>query len=163
MAVTDKGKVKYKGAFELDKVVGSEPAYHKDNSFRIIPLAISEYFTKKTPIVETIKNHTNIYDYCGRQKFTRDSYGMVHFLEENEAKAEKQQKNVRYYISNKGATFYKYYNKGTNEIINKDYQVTIFNNYVEKPMKDYNINYNFYIRECYKIIDQIEDKQLSLF
>lgn len=163
MAVTDKGKVKYKGAFELDKVVGSEPAYHKDNSFRIIPLAISEYFTKKTPIAETIKNYTNIYDYCGRQKFTRDSYGMVHFLEENEAKAEKQQKNVRYYISNKGATFYKYYNKGTNEIINKDYQVTIFNNYVEKPMKDYNINYNFYIRECYKIIDQIEDKQLSLF
>jgi hypothetical protein len=163
LAVDVKGKVKYKGAFEVDKVVGSEPAYHKDNSFRIIPLAISEYFTKGIPIEKTIKNHRNIYDYCGRQKFTRDSYGMVHFLEENEAKAQKQQKNVRYYISNKGATFYKYYNKGTNEVINKGYQVTIFNDFVDKKWEDYNINYNFYIKEAMKIVNEIEDKQLSLF
>lgn len=161
LAVDVKGKVKYKGAFEVDKVVGSEPAYHKDNSFRIIPLAISEYFTKGISIEQTIKNHTNIYDFCGRHKFTKDSYGMVHFLENNEAKAEKQQKNVRYYISNKGCTFYKYYNKGTNEVINKGYQVTIFNNFIKKD--DYNINYNFYMRECNKIIKEIEKTQLSLF
>lgn len=161
LAVDVKGKVKYKGAFEVDKVVGSEPAYHKDNSFRIIPLAISEYFTKSISIEQTIKKHTNIYDFCGRQKFTKDSYGMVHFMEDNEAKAEKQQKNVRYYISNKGCTFYKYYNKGTNEVINKGYQVTIFNNFIKKD--DYNINYNFYMRECNKIIKEIEKTQLSLF
>jgi len=160
MAIDVKGKVKYKGAFEVDKVVGSEPAYHKDNSFRIIPLAISEYFVKRIPVEETVKNHTNIYDFCGRQKFTKDSYGQIHYLDVDKQISEKQQKNVRYYISNKGATFYKYYNKGTNEVINKGYKVTIFNNYDEKD--NYDINYNFYIRECYKILDTIEDKQLKL-
>ena len=30
-------------------------------------------------------------------------------------------------------------------------------------MGDYNINYNFYITETRKIIDQIEDRQLLLF
>ena len=33
----------------------------------------------------------------------------------------------------------------------------------KKDMKDYNINYNFYIAECNKIINAIEDKQLYLF
>lgn len=163
LAVDVKGKVKYKGAFEVDKVVGSEPAYHKDNSFRIIPLAISEYFTKGISIETTIKNHRNIYDFCGRQKFTKDSYGQIHYLKDDEQISVKQQKNVRYYISNKGATFYKYYNKGTNEVINKGYQVTIFNNFVDKKWEDYNINYNFYIKEAMKIVDEIEDKQSTLF
>ena len=105
LAVDVKGKVKYKGAFEVDKFVGSEPAYHKDNSFRIIPLAISEYFVNNIPIEQTIKNHTNIYDFCGRQKFTKESYGQIHYLNVDKLISEKQQKNVRYYISNKGATF----------------------------------------------------------
>ena len=122
---------------------------------------MSEYFFNNIPIEKTIKDHKNIYDFCGRQKFGRDSYGMIHFLKNNESKGEKQQKNVRYYISNDGATFYKYYNKGTSEVIHKGFKVTIFNNYIQK--EDYNIDYSFYISECNKIINVIEDKQLSLF
>ena len=167
LAVTTNSKVKYKGAFEVDKVVGSEPAYHKDNSFRIIPYALSEFFVKGIPIKDTIINHTNIYDFCGRQKFGRDSYGQTHELAyENNEPYEKttiQQKNVRYYISNKGASFIKYYSKGTSEVINKDYQVTIFNDYIDKPIDKYDINYRFYISEAQKEIDVILDKQLSLF
>lgn len=164
LAVTTTGKIKHKGAFEVDKVVGSEPAYHKDNSFRIIPLALQEYFVKGTPIEDTILNHTNIYDFCGRQKFGRDSYGQIHYLDKQNNKeiVDKQQKNVRYYISNRGASFIKYYNKGTTEVINKDYQVTIFNNYIQKKFDEYNVNYTFYIKEA-KIINNIITNQLSLF
>ncbi len=86
---------------------------------------------------------------------------MVHFLQDNEKKSEKQQKNVRYYISTNGVSFYKYYSKGTSEVINKGYKVTIFNNYEKK--ENYNIDYSFYITECKKIIDVIEDKQLTLW
>lgn len=165
LAVTTKSKIKNKGRFEVDKVVGSEPAYHKDNSFRIIPLALQEYFVNNIPIEDTIKNHTNIYDFCGRQKFTKDSYGQIHYLNLVNSKeiVEKQQKNVRYYISNKGANFIKYYSKGTSEVINSGYQVTIFNNYVEKPFKDYNINYKYYIKEAQKEINNIQKTQLKLF
>lgn len=31
------------------------------------------------------------------------------------------------------------------------------------PWTDYDINYDFYIKECYKEIDNIIDKQLTLF
>jgi hypothetical protein len=166
--VTESNKIKNKGAFEVDKVIGAEPAYHKDNSFRIVPLALQEYFTKGTPIEQTILNHTNIYDFCGRQKFGRDSRGKIHYIGKDKDDypvevVEKQQKNVRYFITKKGATFIKYYSKGTTEFINKGYQVTIFNKYVEMDMKDYNINYNYYIKEAQKEINNIEDKQLSLF
>ena len=154
-------KIKYKGAFEIDKVVGNEPAYHKDNSFRIIPIAISDYFFKNIPVENTIRNHKNIYDFCGRQKFNRDSYGEIHYVEGSNKIIEQQQHNVRYYISKTGKSFVKQYSKGSSEIINKGYQVEIFNKFIEK--EDYNIDYSFYIKECYKIIDIIEDKQLTLF
>jgi len=164
-AVTTKGKTKYKGAFEIDKVVGNEPAYHKDNSFRIIPLALSEYFINNKSVKETILNHNNIYDFCGRQKFGRDSYGEIHYISRNssEITIEKQQKNVRYYISKSGKKFVKQYTKQSSEIINKGYEVEIFNKYIEKDMNDYKIDYSFYIKEVNKIIDILEPKQTTLF
>lgn len=163
IAVKLDGKAKYKGAFEIDKVVGNEPAYHKDNSFRIIPIALSDYFIKQIPIEETIFNHKNIYDFCGRQKFGRDSYGEIHSIINNQVVIDKQQKNVRYYISKSGKVFIKQYTKGTSEIINKGFQVEIFNKFVEKDFDDYKIDYSFYIKECKKIIDILEPKQMALF
>lgn len=152
-AIDIKNNIKYKGAFEIDK------EYHKDNSFRIIPIALSNYFFNNIPVEETIKNHRNIYDFCGRQKFKRGDWGEIARLYGNI----KQQKNVRYYISNKGFVFVKYYKKGSTEVINKGYQVIIFNKFEDKNWEDYNINYQFYISECYKEIDNIEPKQLTLF
>lgn len=160
LAITTSGKPKYKGVFEIDK------DYHKDNSFRIIPYALSEYFVKGVDVRYTIRNHTNIYDFCGRQKFTKDSYGTIHYPGVDEKGlpieiVEQQQRNVRYYISTNGSVFIKNYKKGTNEIINKGYKVTVFNKYVESD--NYNINHNYYITECNKILDLIENKQLKLF
>lgn len=155
LSVKTDGKVKYKGAFEIDK------DYHKDNSFKIIPIALSEYFVKGIPVEETIKNHTNIYDFCGRQKFKGGDYGTISTIVGNKIVVEKQQKNVRYFISNKGSSFVKNYQKGTTEVINKGYLITVFNTFVEK--QEYDINYSFYIKECSKEIDNIIDKQLTLF
>jgi hypothetical protein len=183
LAETTSGKVKTKGAFEVDKVVGSEPAYHKDNSFRVVPLAVQEYFTEGIPIADTIKNHYKngdyktssgvlknhgIYDFCGRQKFGHDSTGEIHVVEQDKnGNFNKitipQQKNTRYYISSKGALFTKRYSKGTIEAINKGYVVTIFNEFRELPWNEYDINYDFYISEAEKIIREVEGVgQLSL-
>ena len=156
-ALTIKGKIKNKGAFEIEK------DYHKDNSFKIIPIALQNYFVNNIPVEDTILGHTNIYDFCGRQKFkTGESYGTIHYIKKDKIEIEEQQRNVRYYISNKGATFIKNYSKGTSEVINKGYQVTIFNDFVEKTMNEYDINYDFYIKEANKEINNIIDKQLTL-
>lgn len=168
LAITTEGKSKQKGLFEVDKMEGSELAYHKDNSFRIVPIALEKYFKDKISVEETILNHEDIYDFCGRQKFTKESYGETHQVDYDETgnpytKIIKQQKNVRYYISANGVTLVKRYNKGTSELINKGYKVTIFNKYEQKSVKEYFIDYQFYIRECYKIIDVVEPKQLTMF
>ena len=160
-SVTDKNKIKQKGLFVINKEL------HQDNSFKIIPIALQEYFVNNTPIEQTIKNHSNIYDFCGRQKFNSDSYGEIKYVSIDISnnpviKVEKQQKNVRYFISNKGSTFIKKYTKGSTEFIHKGYNITIFNKYIEKSMTDYNINYKWYIKETQKIIEQIETKQLQL-
>ena len=162
------GKVKNKGRFEVDKVIGNEPAYYKDNSFRIVPIAIFQYFKYNIPIEETVKNHFTtkyedfenfgIYDFCGRQKFNRDSHGEIHSVVNHEIVKEKQGKNVRYYISTNGASFIKVYTKGTTEIINKGYHVTIFNKYEKKEFNEYNLDLSFYIKEAYKEIDLINNK-----
>lgn len=156
-ALTVNGKIKNKGAFEVDK------DYHKDNSFRIVPVAIQNYFINNIPVEDTILGCTNIYDFCGRQKFkSGESKGVIYHIQGDKIIEEEQQKNVRYYISKKGATFIKKYNSGKDEVINKGYQVTIFNKFIEKNMSEYDINYDFYIKEANKEIDNIIDKQYKL-
>lgn len=168
-AKTTKGKYKYKGRFEIDKMVGNEKAYHKDNSFRIVPIALSKFFFENIPIEETIFNHQDIYDFCGRQKFKSDSYGETHTLEkisswEYKTSIKKEQKNVRYYISNTGSTFTKKYTKGNSSGIHIGYFITVFNKYIKKPMKEYDLDYRFYIESCNKEIRNIlNDNQLKLF
>lgn len=165
-SVTTEGKVKYKGVFEIDK------DYHKDNSFRIVQVALSAYFIHNIPIEKTIREHgyegleipISIFDYCGRQKFNKDSHGEIHEFINNKLIIKKQQKNVRYYIAKNGSRFIKQYTKGTTEIINKGFFVNIYNKHEPKEdLKDYNIDYSFYIKEAYKEINVIENKQLELF
>ena len=160
-------KIKNKGRFEIDKLVGSEPAYHKDNSFKIIPIALENYIYRNIPIEDTIRNHTNIYDFCGRQKFTKDSHGEIHSIVYRNGIPEHAknitQKNTRYYISTKGNSFIKCYSKGSTEKIHVGFLVQEFNNYVEKQISDYNINYSFYINEVNKELNNIKPRQLDLF
>ncbi|RTK96917.1 MAG: hypothetical protein EKK64_02650 [Neisseriaceae bacterium] len=160
-------KIKNKGRFEIDKLVGSEPAYHKDNSFKIIPIALENYIYRNIPIEDTIRNHTNIYDFCGRQKFTKDSHGEIHSIVYRNGIPEHvkniTQKNTRYYISTKGNPFIKCYSKGSTEKIHVGFLVQEFNNYVEKQISDYNINYSFYINEVNKELNNIKPRQLDLF
>lgn len=160
-------KIKNKGRFEINKLVGSEPAYHKDNSFKIIPIALENYIYRNIPIEDTIRNHTNIYDFCGRQKFTKDSHGEIHSIAYRNGIPEHvkniTQKNTRYYISTKGNPFIKCYSKGSTEKIHVGFLVQEFNNYVEKQISDYNINYSFYINEVNKELNNIKPRQLDLF
>lgn len=160
IAVKTDGKIKYKGAFEIEKEL------HKDNSFKIIPVALSDFFVKNIPISQTIRNHENIYDFCGRQKFKGQDYGEAHysyydFTGQPVLGKDKLQKNVRYYLSNKGVNMVKKYAKGSNEFIHRGYNVTIFNKFEEK--ENYDVNYDFYIKETQKEIDNIITKQLELF
>lgn len=152
------GNIKHKGDFEINKEL------HKDPSMKIVPIALEKYFFENVLIKETIINHSNIYDFCLRLKVNKGASAMYKTInEDGRLNVQILSKNTRYYISNRGGILYKQF--ATNQIsgINVGYSSILFNKYIEKSMIDYNINYQFYISECNKIINQIESKQLTLF
>lgn len=160
LARYESGDVKYKGIFEIDSEC------YKNPSMRIVPLALSNYFLNNIPVSETIYNHKDIFDFCMLHK---SNSNFISFMRNGEDII-KLDRITRYYISNKGYELIKIksngkdlnlskFNQGENRI-NVGYRTTLFNKYIELPIDKYDINYKFYIRECNKIIDIIEPKQM---
>lgn len=134
----------------------------------IVPKALIDYYGKGIPISNTILNANNIWDFIKFQKIGKQ-YDVVW----NETK---MQHINRFYVSKRGAYLYKVknvdkYDKKTNSTITikslqnvlKGYGVNIMNEYEEKEMKDYNIHYEYYLRQANEIIRKLEPIQQSLF
>ena len=154
-AIYTDGKVKKKGLFE------TEMPYHKNPSALIIPKALEQYFMNNANIDEYIKNPDNaIYDYClGVKKKTNFKLNLIQNFNFAEL-IQEQQKVCRYYISEKSDTsglLVKDFTDGRRVSVEANIQVETL--YVVKPerkeVKYYNINYQYYIKECNKIINEI--------
>lgn len=162
------GKSKEKGAYEVDKFVGNEPAFHKDNSFRIVPLVVREYFKTGVEPLEVIMNHDNIYDFLGREKFKSDSKGYLKSYNNTDKdwQGDLFGESIqmipapsvsRYLVVNEGYTFHKVMNKTPNKSsrINVGYQVKLYQTVEDTNPKHYDINFDFYYNEALKLINNI--------
>ena len=151
----------------------SEFELHKNKSARIVPLALQSYFINGIKPEKTIKEHNNIYDFClGVKSIGKNK--LIH-LEPIINTEIKLQKVNRYYISDNGWYLLKRLpalektkikrqidifgnvDDGTRESeIEAGWKSIIMNKYIEKNIKDYNINYQYYIEKANKIINKIE-------
>ena len=143
---------KYKGDFEIDK------EWHKNNSQRIVPIALKRYFIDNIPIKETITNHINVkgYDFNSKtEKFDIVAHGIYDFCigKKNNFKVDGyrivngdnveiiEDKVIRYYISNSNDKLFKLYSKEDSNRI--DDSNAIFqgnsNNAIEAVNKGFNI------------------------
>ena len=161
IALTSKGKIKHKGCFEIDKEL------HKDSSFRIVPIALENYYIKGIPVEDTIKNHKNILDFYGRIKidnrFELEFHSIKNDINNQPFKSiEKLQKVTRYLVTKNGGTIYKKDKNNKLIGVNIGYTCNIYN-INNSSVDDFNINYLFYIRECNKIITSVSDGSLTLF
>lgn len=147
-------KVKLKGDFMKDFEL------HKNKSKRIIPIALEKYYVDGIPIEETIRNHKNIFDFCIRQKASKD------FHYEGVTKHGKNiyKKLIRYYISNKGEKLFKIKNPQclTNaapisQVEAGEWMSTVCN-YLKKDtdISTLDINYDYYIQGAQDIINKIK-------
>jgi hypothetical protein len=171
LAIQTNGDVKKKGDFLTDFEL------HKNKSARIVPIALEKYFVDDIPVEETIRNHSNIYDFCLRQKATKD----FHYEGIDKSKGKTvYNKLVRYYVSVNGEKLFKVKNPDctTNaapisQVEAGEWLVTVCN-YLPPNSKLDNVNYKYYIEKAnnmlYKIKTggkkrkQIEDpNQISLF
>ena len=160
LAVYENGDIKHKSDFEIDKEL------HKNPSMRIVPIALEKYFVENIPVEKTIKEHTDIYDFCLMTRCPKKFDLYYNYVKNGQIHRDKLSKTTRYYASNRGGTLFKLNNEtNTSTGILVGQYVTLFNKYYELPILEYNIDYDFYINECYKIIDKIEPRQeqLTLF
>jgi len=148
IAITTSNKVKVKGEFLYEKEID------KSNEFLIIPIAVKEYFVNNIPVEKTIKEHTNIFNFCSAKKIDKQ-YTVFHMNEP-------QQQLNRFYVSKKGGYLYKKKKtKNTFEHVFKESGVQIINNVPDQFPDD--IDFQYYIRKATDTIRLFEKQQLNLF
>ena len=170
LAIKTDGEIKKKGDFLTDFEL------HKNKSARIVPMALEQYYIHDIPVDTTIVNHNNIFDFCLRQKASKD----FHYEGTTKTSKTVYNKLIRYYVSSTGEKLMKVKNDSctTNaapisQVEAGEWMATVCNHLTkEHPLT--NINYEYYIEKANRIIHKIQlegkkrkvniDKnQLSLF
>jgi len=170
LAIKTDGEIKKKGDFLTDFEL------HKNKSARIVPIALEAYYVHDIPVATTICNHSNIFDFCLRQKSSKD------FHYEGIANGNKTVYNklIRYYVSNTGEKLLKVKNENSDstavdmsQVEAGEWLATVCN-HLTKDTPTTNVNFAYYIERAEKIISKIQLKgkkrrvvvnpnQLSLF
>lgn len=152
LAIKTNGEIKKKGDFLTDFEL------HKNKSARIVPIALERWFVNDVPVGDTIHNHTNIYDFCLRQKASRD------FHYEGITKDGKTiyNKLIRYYVSKTGEKLLKVKNPecesnaaDISQVEAGEWVMKVCNElYPDHPLD--NINHAYYIEKAERIIHKIQ-------
>lgn len=149
----DPNLIKKKGMFIDEAQLG------KGLAPLIIPEALIKYFVEKIPPEETIKSCTDILKFCTYQKVNK-----IFFVELGGVPVRHIN---RYYMSTNGRQLIKYKLDNGQRIqatsLCASSGVTLYNTFDDIPISERNINYQYYLHEVYKIIDELECKQLNLW
>ena len=140
---------KTKGAFQVIPEANGRVVFWKKWDSRIIQKAVHDYFVHDTPIQNTIHNSTNVFDFYRSYKNTKGWSTLYIKPDSNE---DMLSKTTRYYMSVNGGRLYKKHADGRKNAVEATGRVTIANKHVDKKMKDYKIDYSWYIREANKLI-----------
>ncbi len=163
--VEPNNKVKKKGFFLTDIELG------RGLTPKIIPEAIINYFVNNIPIEDTIKSCRDI-----RKFLQAEKTGKQWTVEYND---QIQQRTNRFYVSNNGYYLWKWKlddtGKKSYQIMLKDHGVRLHNKFYsdedlqwkysqgETFQSIYDIDYQYYINQCIKVIEKLKPKQLNLF
>lgn len=160
ISVTEKGKVKLKGAYEYadyDKL-----GWHKDHSAMVIPKAVKAQLVDGIDYEEFIRLHEDKFDFMLRTKVPRSSR-LVLVAEDGE---EISQQNIcRYYPSKTGGKLVKIMPplEGSTEErrigIDTEWNVKTCNNISEFK---WDIDYQYYIQEAKKLIEAVSNQRSNL-
>jgi DNA polymerase elongation subunit (family B) len=154
LAIMTNGEIKKKGDFLTDFEL------HKNKSARIVPIALERYFVDGVPVDETIRNHTNLYDFCLRQKATRS----FHYEGTNRSTGKKTvyDKLIRYYVSNEGDKIFKIKNPecqtraaAISQIEAGEWVCKVCN-FLPKGSSTDNVNYDYYIEKANRLVLKIQ-------
>lgn len=166
IAIKTNDKPKHKG-----KSFTIHHEFHKNKSYRIVPLALNEYYSKGINPRTFITNHENIFDFCAGVRLNGNWYLEARGINKGKYIKKRLQRTNRYYISKEGFKLIKCNPDGREiQLDSGIWLSTVYNKHVLKDIKEYDLNYDFYVKQVYDIISEIEPEvinekfsQLSLF
>lgn len=148
------GTVEYKGALNPKQYIKD---LTKGFDMPVVRIAVYNYFVNNKPVMETLREHTDILDFCKTQNVGNQFKVVFTTIVDGNIKKVYSQKHVRFYVSNTGVVIQKEH-KDTKKlsVLAGGLPVTILNSLDDKPIEERNINYKYYYNEAYKIIDPIK-------
>lgn len=178
------GKLKQKGAYVYSSLFHShdcDPSgvqWHKNHSMLVVQKAVEAQLVNGIDARKFIIEHDDIYDFFLCTNVNRQCKLMLgdgyvpaeKYKGKVVAKAElgmlnrQVQRNSRYIISNSDDKFTKVMKglRGSPDDryigINVDWNVSVYNRVVSTDVDDYDINYEFYIKEAQKLLQPFEGK-----
>ena len=147
------GKVEYKGALDPKQYLKD---LKKGYDMPIVAIAVSNYFLHNIPIMETLKNHKDILDFCKTQNVGKQFDVVYDTVINGNITSIYSQRHVRFYVSTKGVVLQKEHNiTHKRSRLASGLPVKILNSLDDVPIELRDIDYRYYYDEAYKILNPI--------
>ena len=147
-------KVEYKGGLDPKQYLKD---LKKGYDMPIVAKAVFEYFAHDIPVMETLRNHKDILDFCKTQNVGKQFEVVYQKVENGKVIDVHSQRHVRFYVSTKGVIIMKEnVNSNQRSVLASGKPVIILNKLDDKDISLRNIDYKYYYEEAYKIINPIK-------
>ena len=146
--------IEYKGALDPKQYLKD---LKKGYDMPVVAKAVFEYFAHGTPVMETLRNHKDILDFCKTQNVGKQFEIVYQKVENGKVIDIHSQRHVRFYVSTKGVIIMKEnVNSNQRSVLASGKPVIILNKLDDKDISLRNIDYKYYYEEAYKIINPIK-------
>lgn len=147
-------KIEYKGALDPKQYIKD---LKKGYDMPVVATAVFEYFAHGKSVMETLRNHKDILDFCKTQNVGRQFEVVYQKVVDGKVVDVHSQRHVRFYVSTKGVVIMKeHVSTGSRSVLASGKPVQILNLLDDKDISERNIDYSYYYEEAYKIINPIK-------
>lgn len=147
-------KVEYKGSLDPKQYLKD---LKKGYDMPVVAKAVFEYFAHGISVMETLRNHKDILDFCKTQNVGKQFEVVYQKVENGKVIDIHSQRHVRFYVSTKGVIIMKEnVNSNQRSVLASGKPVIILNKLDDKDISLRNIDYKYYYEEAYKIINPIK-------
>lgn len=147
-------KVEYKGGLDPKQYLKD---LKKGYDMPVVAKAVFEYFAHGISVMETLRNHKDILDFCKTQNVGKQFEVVYQKVENGKVIDIHSQRHVRFYVSTKGVVIMKEnVNSNQRSVLASGKPVIILNKLDDKDISLRNIDYKYYYEEAYKIINPIK-------
>lgn len=163
ISVDEKGKIKGKGEYETHAFRMKMGWWHKSPSYPVVANAVQEYFVNDIPIMETLQNTHSVLDFC---LYERADERATFYFQGHTGPVIELPRTIRYFIANDGGRIFKKFTDGRTISLTTGLAAIVYNKTIKEWEDDIGkaeINYQYYLQACNKLITPLEDKQLNLW